>query len=240
MINRFKACQYNMTVDRRCDTVGNHDPDFDQGWSKAEGDERRSNPFLNLYRGDKRPGKEIQDLRAKVALHILTLNDGALAGLSHRGAIARYRASRMLYAYYRFDSCLNCPTWLELSKSDIQADELLRHLLALVIGLREPVPIALLDWASAALFVDHSRRPGRPGTNWRRDQKITLAVDVLVKLTNSSADNALYVVSEVCRENGIVDMYPEGIKNICDRVKREAKKGQADGVGPWGRTGGLK
>ena len=64
--------------------------------------------------------------------------------------------------------------------------------------------------------------------NWCRDQKITLAVDVLVEMTHSSVGNALSIVSEVCRESGVIDMDADGIKTIRDRVRREAKEGEAD------------
>ena len=229
-IDLFKARQYNVTVGQRREAVGNDESEFDQGWIEAEEEQKRSNPFLNLHGGDRKSAERIEGWRASVARHILTLEDGALVGLSHEDAIARHRVSGMLYAHYRFDTCLECRKWLDLTKTDTRADVLLRHLVALVVDLGEPVPVGLRDWASAALFVDCPRHVGRPKMNWRRDQKITLAVDVLEEVTHSSVGNALRIVAEVCRENGIVDMDPEDIKTIRNRVRRQAQEGEANAV----------
>jgi hypothetical protein len=136
----------------------------------------------------------------------------------------------MLDAYYRFGACLQCRKWLERAKTNPRADNLLRHLVALIVGLGEPIPPSLRDWTSAAQFVDPPKRTGRPKMNWRRDQKIALAVDVLVELTESSVENALNIVAEVCREKRIHVTDPEGIKIIRDRVRRDAKRGLADAV----------
>ena len=229
-IDLFKACQYNETVGRQREAVGNGDSEFDRGWIEAKEEEKRSNPFLNSDGGDRKTAERIEAWRVSVARHILTLEDGALVGLSRKDAIARHRASGMLFAYYRFDTCLECRKWIELSKTDTRADVLLRHLVALVVDLGKPVPVGLRDWASAALFVDRPKHPGRRKMNWRRDQKITLAVDVLVALTRASVERALNVVADVCRENSIVDMDPEGIKTIRDRVIKEARKEEAETV----------
>ena len=214
------------------DAGGDGDPDFDQGWTCAEEEEKRSNPFLNLERRNRETADRIDAWRASVALHILTLEDGALAGLSHGDAIARHTASGMLYAYHRFGACLRCRKWLEQAETDSKADNLLRHLVALIVSLGVPIPYSLRDWASAALFTDPPKRRGPPKMNWRRNQKIALAVDVLVKLTQSSVENALSIVADVCRESGIIpsDSDLETIKKIRDRVRQEAKRYEAEVV----------
>ena len=62
---------------------------------------------------------------------------------------------------------------------------------------------------------------------WRRDQKITLAIDILTNLTNSKLKDALEIVAEACRKEGLIDADPETIKKIRDRVRKKAKKREA-------------
>ena len=226
----FKARLSSADTDREPNDDGDSDSAFTEGWIESEKEEKCSNPFLNLHRNDRKIEERINTWRNSVVEHILCLEDGSLAGLSHSDAVARYQASEMIRAYYRFRVCLQCPKWLEESKIDSRADALLRYLAALVIGLGEPVPSSLQDWASAALLVDRPKRLGRPRKKWRRDQKITLAVDVLVELTTSSVGNALNIVTDVCREKGILDTDLEGIKKIRDRMKKEERKRESSVV----------
>ena len=136
----------------------------------------------------------------------------------------------MLSDYYRFDVCMQCPKLLGMSKTDARADEILRHLVAEVVRVGEPVPTGLRDWASNALFVDCPKHPGRRKKNWYRNQKITLAVDILVEVTHSSVGNALIIVTDVCQESGIKLKEMESVKTIRDRVIKEARKEEAEAV----------
>ena len=163
-----------------------------------------------------------------MARHILNVEDGTLAGLTYQDAIVRYKAFGMLDVYYWFGACLRCRKWVEQAKTDPRADSLLRHLVALIVSLGEPIPPSLRNWASAALFTDRlERRRGPKPMKWRRDQKITLAIDILTNLTNSKLKDALEIVAEACRKEGLIDADPETIKKIRDRVRKKAKKREA-------------
>ena len=225
-IDLFKDRRHDMKADRQPNAGGNGYSKFMWGCIKAEENEKHPNSSLSSDLKGRRAAKRIDSLRRSVVEHILNLEDGILARLTHRDAIARYRASSMIFNYYWLDECLHCPKWLEMSKTDVGVDELLRHLVTLFVSLREPVPAGLRDWASAALLVDRSKQPGRRKKNWRRDQKITLAVEVLVGSTSSSVASAPNIVADVCREQGIIDTDPEGIKKIRDRVKQDVKRGE--------------
>ena len=130
----------------------------------------------------------------------------------------------MLYGYFRFSACLQCQEWLQRAKTDPEADELLRHLAALLVDLGEQIPPCLRDWMTDALFRGPLKRPGRPPMNWRRDYAIALAVDLLIELTGSSVENATIVVADVCQEKRILVAEVETIKQIWIRVKRKAKR----------------
>ena len=227
-IDLFKARQYDLKADLQSNASGNGASEFDRAWVETGEEEERSNPFSRLDPQDKETAETIHCRRKSIAKRIVNLEDEALAGLAQRDAKARHEARNMLRAYYQYGACLQCPKWLGMFKTDARTDELLRHLVALIISVGEPVPACLQGWASAALFVDRPKHPGRRKMNWCRDQKITLAVDVLVEMTHSSVGNALSIVSEVCRESGVIDMDADGIKTIRDRVRREAKEGEAD------------
>ena len=234
-IDFHKAREWSLNGDPKRDDGGHDDSEhygrsddpesFAGGWAKSEEEEKHSNPFWKSVQTDVKTENRINARRASIAEHILKLEDGVLAGLSHEDAIARYKAVGMLKAYYRFDTCLQCPKWLERSETDdARADALLHHLVALFGSLGEPVPVGLRNWARAAPLIDRKRPPGRPKKYWRRDQKIALAVDILVKLTHSSVGDAENIVLEVCRKNRIVHMELESMRKTRDRVKQEAKQ----------------
>ena len=235
-IDLYKARLNTIDVELQQKDCGDGDPEFTRGWIESKEEEKHSNPFLNLDRRDRETAGRIYSWRKSVAEHILSLKDETLAGLNHRDAIARHTAGAMLHDYYRFGVCLQCPKWLALSKTKVRADKLLRHIASLAISLGELPPPLIQKWTSNALFDDPLRHLGRPPKDWHRHQKITLAVDILVKLTNSSVASALEIVAEVCREEAIDDTDPEAIddtdpeaiKTIRDRVRREGKKREAD------------
>lgn len=230
-IDFHKAREWSLNGDPKRDDGGHDDSEhyggsddpesFAGGWAKSEEEEKHSNPFWKSVQTDVETEKRINARRASMAEHILKLEDGVLAGLSHQDAIVRYKAVRILKDYYRINKCLKCPKWLARSEiGDTRADALLHHLVALFGSLGEPVPVGLQNWARAAPLVDRTRPLGRPRKNWRRDQKITLAVDILVELTHSSVGNAEKIVSEICREKHNLHMEVGSIKKIRDRVKQ--------------------
>ncbi len=213
-IDHFKACQSLVVDNPKPNDGGDDDPEFDRGWNVAATEEKRFSPFLEPASRDREAAEKIDSRRELMARHILNVGDGTLAGLTYQDAIVRYKAISMLDVYYRFDACLQCRKWLEQAKTDPRADSLLRHLVALIVSLGEPIPPSLRNWVSTALFTDRpERRRGPKPMNWRRDQKITLAIDILVKLTNSKLKDALEIVAAACRKEGLIDADPETIKN---------------------------
>ena len=233
-IDLYKARQYHLSVDQQFNASGNCDSEFDEAWAESREKEKRSNPFWKFERKDREADKETEgtiDCRRKlIAKYILTLENETLAGLTHQGAKLRLETRAMLNDYYRIDKCLQCSKWLGASKTDPRADEILHHLVAEVVRVGEPVPAGLRKWASDALFSCRPKHQGRPKEKWYRDQKITLAVDVLVVVTHSSVGNALNIVADVCQEIGNGVNEPESVKTIRDRVIREARKEEAEAV----------
>ena len=229
-IDLFKARQYDLNVDRQSNSSGNSDSEFDRAWVESREKEKLSNPFLKLERKDKDTEETIYCRRKSIAKRIVKLENKALAGLTHQNAKLRFETRGMLNDYYRFDVCLQCPKWLELSKTNARADEILRHLVAEVVRVGEPVPASLRDWVRDALISDCPKHLGRRKKNWYRNQKITLAVDILVEVTHSSVGNALNIVIDVCQESGITLKEPESVKTIRDRVIKEARKEEAEAV----------
>ena len=229
-IDLFKARQYDLNVDRQSNSSGNSDSEFDRGWVESREKEKLSNPFLKLDRKDEETEETIYCRRKSIAKRIVKLENKALAGLTHQGAKQRFEARAMLSDYYRFEVCLQCPKWLGMAKTDARANEILRHLVAEVVRVGEPVPAELRDWVSEALFDDCPKHLGRRKKNWYRNQKITLAVDILVEVTHSSVGNALIIVTDVCQESGIKLMEMESVKTVRDRVIKEARKEEAEAV----------
>ena len=229
-IDLFKARQYDLNVDRQSNSSGNSDSEFDRAWVESREKEKLSNPFLKLDRKDEETEETINCRRKSIAKHIINVKNEALAGLTHQGAKQRFEARAMLSDYYRFDVCLQCPKWLGMAKTDARANEILRHLVAEVVRVGEPVPAELRDWVSEALFDDCPKHLGRRKKNWYRNQKITLAVDILVEVTHSSVGNALIIVTDVCQESGIKLKEMESVKTVRDRVIKEARKEEAEAV----------
>ena len=195
------------------------DPEYSRGFDEARQEEEQDVPLLKGRKLDRDEESRSNDLRAELVREILDVDENKLFGLSREDAIEQFEAKTMVRAYYRSDECLQCATLVDNARTDLAAGRRLEQIAALFSRLGDPLPVGLRDWESSKPHRS-SRGKGRPTTTWNRNQRISLAIHILVHWTRSSEYRAFKIVSEVWNGRGSIAMKPGDVKKIWKRHKR--------------------